>query len=394
MIKAVLIDDEESSLRLMRGIVEWERLGYSVAGTATDGQEGLALYRAVRPDLLLVDIRMPIMDGLQLIEAVRGEDAAVKIVILSAYGEFEYAQKAIDLGVDAYLLKPLNEDKLTRLLESMRDEWLRERSGADERGRPARERAPEADWGDFYGGDGNAPGDKREAAAFRRLPDEYMLDHQLVLIERMQVCDLGYVRRFLEDSFRRFRSERTYPPDVFEFCERIAGLALRLVHKVEASDGREAGRPSWMEPRPLSCAELEESVVGLTEDALRRVRSAYESNRNGAIVAKAKAFALQHYLDKSFTIVDAAGHVGLSKSHFSKIFKDCTGENFWDYVIKLKLEKAKYELKHTLKTNYEIAQLIGYESEYHFSRMFHKTVGMSASQYRKTQMSGCETTVG
>ena len=389
MISIALIDDEESSLRLMCGIVEWDQLGYSIVGTATDGLEGLTLYTAHKPDVIIVDIRMPIMDGLEFIKRVRQHNDGVKIIILSAYGEFDYAQKAIDLGVSAYLLKPLNEDKLTEMLQAIKSEIEKERSNRTHRSILSFEDS--AALKHFYDeetipqeGELN---DHDEAQPFNTLHDSYLLENQLMLIEKIQVCNLSYVLNFVEASFHKFVAEHIDPIQVLEFCDIIEALLKKVILKLDPDGAWQSTQYDLLSENSafLSSKQLKQRLNGLLMEGIAYVKQKHEQNRNGAVIWKAKVYALQHYQDMQFSIQETAEFVDLSKSHFSKIYKEYTGENFWDFVIKLKMEKAKSELKHSNKTHYDIAQLIGYDSEYHFSRIFTKTVGISPSHFRKTQ---------
>jgi YesN/AraC family two-component response regulator len=90
------------------------------AGTAADGEEAMALVRRCIPDLLITDIRMPVLGGLELIERIRGENPDLRIVIVSGYSEFEYARRAIELGVDDYILKPVDAEKLREVLRRIK----------------------------------------------------------------------------------------------------------------------------------------------------------------------------------------------------------------------------------------------------------------------------------
>lgn len=122
MIKIIFIDDEISTLNLLKNIIDWNNYGIQIAGTAINGIEGLALYHKVSPDIIIADIKMPGMDGLSFVKAVREKNENVKIFILSAYGEFEYAREAINYKITDYLLKPLDEDKLIPIIQKTVDE--------------------------------------------------------------------------------------------------------------------------------------------------------------------------------------------------------------------------------------------------------------------------------
>ncbi len=112
MYRVVLVDDEELILKGLRRAFPWAEYGCEVAGDARDGREGLALVRQLRPDILLTDIRMPNMDGLTRIAALKAELPRLQIAVLTAFRDFDYAQRAINVGVCRYLLKPSKMDEL------------------------------------------------------------------------------------------------------------------------------------------------------------------------------------------------------------------------------------------------------------------------------------------
>ena len=119
MYKIVFVDDEAITLQLLTCVLDWEELGITVAGTASDGREAYELFRNVKPDIIIADIKMPGMNGVQLSEMIRKSDRNVKIIFLSAYAEFEYAQGAIANRVSGYLLKPLDEEELAALIRKV-----------------------------------------------------------------------------------------------------------------------------------------------------------------------------------------------------------------------------------------------------------------------------------
>lgn len=119
MFKVFLVEDEIVVREGLRKNIQWEQYGFSFAGDAPDGELALPLIRQIQPDLLLTDIKMPFMDGLALSELVRKELPQTKIVIISGYDDFTYAQQAIRMGVEQYLLKPVIKEKLVELLVSL-----------------------------------------------------------------------------------------------------------------------------------------------------------------------------------------------------------------------------------------------------------------------------------
>lgn len=117
--KVFFVEDEVVTREGIRDNVDWQTCGFEFCGEATDGEMALPLLRAARPDVLITDIKMPFMDGLQFSKLVRERMPGVKIVILSGHDEFEYAQEAINLGVTDYLLKPVTVQKLQETLQKL-----------------------------------------------------------------------------------------------------------------------------------------------------------------------------------------------------------------------------------------------------------------------------------
>ena len=107
LYKVFLIEDEIVAREGIRDNVNWNAHGFQFSGDAPDGEIALSLLETTRPDLIITDIKMPFMDGLQLCKIVRERMPDTKIVILSGHDEFEYAHKAINLGVKEYILKPV-----------------------------------------------------------------------------------------------------------------------------------------------------------------------------------------------------------------------------------------------------------------------------------------------
>ena len=120
-MRIVLVDDEENIRKGIKCMLEQLDMDIKVVGEAKNGLEGLEIIELLQPDVTLIDIRMPIMDGLELSRTIYEKQICpdMKYVILTAYSEFEYAQKAIRYGVSDYLLKPLDENILYNLFQRL-----------------------------------------------------------------------------------------------------------------------------------------------------------------------------------------------------------------------------------------------------------------------------------
>lgn len=125
MFTVFIVEDEQLIREGMLKLVEWHQLGFEVIGQAADGELAWPMIQDLQPDIVITDIRMPFMDGLSLSRIIKQHYPNTKIIILSGYDEFEYAQKAINIGVEHYVLKPITKAQLTELLVKIREEKLK-----------------------------------------------------------------------------------------------------------------------------------------------------------------------------------------------------------------------------------------------------------------------------
>lgn len=119
MFKVYIVDDELVVRQGLKQIINWPELGFVICGEAGDGLTALEEIRELAPDLVLVDIRMPKLSGLDLVQRLRQEDYEGRVIVLSGYAEFEYAQEAIAYNVDYYLTKPIAQDQLGQAVQAI-----------------------------------------------------------------------------------------------------------------------------------------------------------------------------------------------------------------------------------------------------------------------------------
>lgn len=130
-IKVFLVEDEMVIRRGIKNSIDWEKEGYIFCGEASDGELAYPMIIKEKPDILITDIRMPFMDGLELCKLVKEELPNIKTLILSGYDEFDYAKEAIRLGVTEYLLKPISSGKLLEALNGVSESIRREKEDKD-----------------------------------------------------------------------------------------------------------------------------------------------------------------------------------------------------------------------------------------------------------------------
>ena len=127
MYSVFIVDDEPIVLDGIRSRIDWEANGFTFAGEAGDGEIALSMIHEIKPDILITDIKMSFMDGLQLAQEVKRTQPWIKIIILSGHDEFDYAKKAISIGIQDYILKPFTPEEITEALKKAAGEIDRER---------------------------------------------------------------------------------------------------------------------------------------------------------------------------------------------------------------------------------------------------------------------------
>ena len=117
MRKVMIVEDEELILQGIKNIVHWNELELQLFHMAHSGQEALEMWKKEPVDIIITDIEMPEMSGLELLKKIRSEEELVRFIILTGYDDFEYAREAIHLDVENYILKPINEEELEKQLK-------------------------------------------------------------------------------------------------------------------------------------------------------------------------------------------------------------------------------------------------------------------------------------
>lgn len=121
LYKVILVDDEEEVREAIRKRINWEEIGFTVAGTAENGEEALELAENCEPDVVMTDIQMPFMDGLTMLRKMKEKLPDLRSVIFSGYDDFEYAKEAIRLESEEYILKPVDADELRAIFIRIKD---------------------------------------------------------------------------------------------------------------------------------------------------------------------------------------------------------------------------------------------------------------------------------
>ncbi|EGK59669.1 two component system response regulator [Centipeda periodontii DSM 2778] len=193
MLRILIVEDEEIIRRGLLSTIDWAGMDCCVVGDAPDGRAGLELLRRERPDVVLTDIRMPCMDGIEMAERAWTEGILPQLVFLTSYAEFDYAQKALRLHAADYLLKPVDEAELAALMRRL----------AKESASPGAEPVVEGvDWRRYFADDGLNP---YVLHAMKRIQQDYREKLSIeVLAEEAGVSASYLSRKFKEATGQTF----------------------------------------------------------------------------------------------------------------------------------------------------------------------------------------------
>ncbi|TNJ55216.1 response regulator [Paenibacillus hemerocallicola] len=172
MWNVLLVEDESFVRRSLKQLIRWEDMGFTIAGEAGDGQEALEMMRTRQPDLVIADIIMPVMDGIELMKRARAEGMESSFVVLTCMNEFEYARQALELGASGYLLKlSMNVKSLEEALSKAKKELTRNMQARSQVVSPPFQRLYRDTWQSLFGG--AAEGGEADIDAFAGIDNRY-----------------------------------------------------------------------------------------------------------------------------------------------------------------------------------------------------------------------------
>lgn len=372
----LLIAEDEKYLReKVTKNVDWASHGYEVF-VASDGEEALEIVRNEQIDILVTDIRMPGMDGIELTERAKTLNEELKVIVISGHAEFELAQASIRLGVEDYLLKPFRSQRLLEVVEKTRAklEARREQLAQESKQEQLARQLLEKRVSDVFGwlANPNFFLSQSQHATRHRLGEILRTGTQAELYEEIELFHQAL------DGYERDR-ENVYillNDIVITTLTTVKELGFELEqvinimskHLPKISQGDLDDLKNWVESFLLDINGLVKSrTEGDSEQLINSVKNHVDQNYRSGV-----------------TLHALAAQLNMSPSQLSKLFQSYVGENFSDYVNGLKAQKAKELLKATDQRIYEIADFLGFSDAYYFSSWFKRTTGLSPTEYRES----------
>lgn len=346
MYKVLAADDEPLVLEGLGMLVDWAGLGFKLTSLCKNGGEVMKLLGQECFDLVITDIRMPVLDGIKLISKISSRWPATKVIIISGFNEFEYARQALEYGVKGFVVKPIDRFELTKLLKKIRTE-LDDESG--------KRNSIEKLWDFTWSSD--------------------------ALLAAVESCDTDKIASeigtLLEELKRKQLTGLNMEVLFYAILSRINALCKK--YSFDYGDNADKGlMTSYIRMKNIQalCGYLLSLCGRLAEHIAENERSICPD-----VITDIKKYIDNNYKE-NLHLKKIAKNFYLNPIYLGRIFKKLTGETFNSYLNKRRIIEAKRLLAGSgMKIN-EIIEAIGYNNPEYFYRVFKRYEGITFSEYR------------
>ena len=358
-LKLVIVDDESWTREVIKSLGRWAELEISIVGEASDGETGLALIRQQQPDIVLTDVKMPRLDGVEMLSRLRGSGSRAQVVFISGYDDFSYAQSALRLGAADYLLKPLKAKELNDTLLKCRREALASR----EEGAPGQgmEDLMSAPWATLY------------------------VNRRVAVEEALRMLQPDVLRRAIGDIAKAVPIQergRLSKDLLIAMYYDLLGLLQRHI----LSLGQEIDAVAGMERRSLVFSQettldtVLDHICTLYEKAVEGI-SRLSRERKSLDMDKVMAY-VNGQACRGLTLEETADQFFVSREYLSRVFKQHAGSLFSEYVTRLRMEKASEMIISGMPLK-DVHTGLGFEDQAHFYKVFKRFFGMTPGEMQK-----------
>lgn len=404
MLKLITVDDEYLVRLGLSQTIDWQSFGFQLVAEAVNGMDALEKIHALHPDVIISDVKMPVMDGVQLVAALYEENYDGIVLMLSGFNEFDYAKSTLEKGVYRYLLKPLDNNELVQAVVEAGNKLI-----ADRQNRAFLQSArsdlpticekltcdllhgdvPLDELADKFASYGIALPLNGGVTVFCRLNPVGEMSEQAVRSQLVRIADE------MERMFAPARVLRYFLGNHFGLIVEDVNLDKienRLVQYVNgySGDTLSVGVSGVFEdldgiPKAYGVAKYvanNKLYVALSTVATHREadKPVYKQH-----VVQALRYVSENYSDVNLSVRDVAEHLGVSESYLMHLFKDNLNKTFNTCLTELRMFIAKRMLLSGKWRVNEIAEQVGYYDVKYFSQVFKKIEGVTPSEYVKRE---------
>ena len=406
----IVADDEDEIREAVCTMIPWEELGFCLVGNASNGLDALELVEQYEPDLLLTDIRMPFISGIELARQVREVRPATNIAFLSGYDDFEYAKQAIQYNIISYMLKPLTMEGLAKELKNIRQKIDAQFEMFRQAARQSAEQDQQAAMlmplvlDDYADQEEEAQAEElaRQCGLLRDRgdrPSYTVMVSTLLRDNGANGTDPAFVASVDTLTSKYLRGVSFFAAgkvisvllgNPLDFEEYLHILADEIPQMADRVLGKRCRIGISRSVRSLT------ALHGAYREAMEALRQGDKSEsgaqfisdlapvKGGNLLCKRALDTLdQHYMNADLSLVSLSGMLDVSPNHLSACIKKCTGETFINILIRKRMDAARDLLSTSNLKIQEISQRCGYTDQHYFSYCFKKYCGESPNAMRR-----------
>lgn len=357
MFKVVIIDDEPWTRGVIKNLANWDKFEMEVVGEAADGETGLALIQKIAPDIVITDVRMPRLNGIDLVGILRKEGMHMPVLIISGYDDYSYVRSAMQLGVTDYILKPIKPEELNTQLQKCRSLLQARPVEAN----PIRAGFLADGW-----------------------ESEYQKLHKQI-VTTLQTLDTAALEINMKKLYKAVvRHEGENPDQALQIGLYYAFIYPMQKHMEKLGMQKECVFTSQQTTFVFSRENTLQQVFSFVNELYTAVIKKNASIHNNM---RLDIQAVCRYMEENYlsgiTLEQTADVFHVSKEHLSKAFKNDQSIGFSEKVISLRMNKAKeYVMQKNIPMK-EIGFLVNYYDQAHFYKTFKKFFGKTPGEMRK-----------
>ncbi len=398
LYRMIICDDERMILDSLMKYVDWQALGFDVIALAEDGKDAIDLISREKIDVVLCDIMMHEVSGLDVAEYVNRENPDCEVVLLSGYQDFDYARRAISCNVYEYLLKPIKLSTVEEVFGKIKEKLDLKRQQEQER-KLEQERILEFQQNAILKMIEMCKGGMlRTAKLLEEYLDDFgiageMLDsyvNELYIRIPDSVGEDIFLKEILENIFMLLQKKYLYRYPFVQYTNARNEYSV-LILSENAFD--KAALENFHRDIISSVSDICDVMAGILQRAVNERFRDYlldlkqefvweeELCGNNNLQELTRNYIIEH-ISENVSLCEAANNCFLSPNYFCRLFKEQTGEKYSEFYIRIKMEYAAKLLIKTRKKIYEISDLLGYKNVKYFFKLFKRIYFCTPTEYR------------
>lgn len=412
MLKVHIVEDEPYIRMELMEIIDWESYGFTIVGKSKNGKEALKSLEESSVDLIITDIEMPHMNGIEFLKNIRERGWDVEVIFFTGFSEFQYAREGAKLNIVDYLLKPIDTNQLIDVLNRVKSKVLEKQIKGN---KSYNKELVSKQMLDIVQG---------------KLKDEEIINNH---IDRDYVAVVNINIKDFDDVGEQWLKEGTYYTYMDKIKDKMNNTFQRYIVKfievdlgsyifilqlksndeymiLEEKIKNIENEINFKEPFSIElglgdiCDKINirnsyfKAKKQIHSNQLKGFKNEFDieaNNENKAdnkvsykdeIVKKSKLY-VQENIEGEITLNIVAQYLNISKNYFCSMFKQETGINFLNYIVQQKIEKAKKMLVEENMKVYEVSERLGYNDTTYFSKIFKRNVGVTPQEYKRGEFS-------